>query len=340
MLCACPSKPPEIKAMLFNASSTASFRTLRFALPMLMALVLGGCQTAAPPPVISAAFPVELKWPIPVDVRTMAVNGYPMAYSDKGSGPTIVLVHGILSDLRLWFLQTDPPPTMPVVPLSSKYRTVAISLRHHWPEPWSGKDSDYSIAQHTADVIEFIRQLGGPVYLVGWSRGGRIALDVARSRPDLVTKLVLAEPVADSLLPAGDPVLAEQAKTSKEAGERLAGGDLEGSLQVVVDSASGAGSWSRMPEQAKQTIRDNVQTLPASIADAGQRVGCRDLTRVRMPVLIVVSGAVTPRYSRGAAGIANCLRQAEQIVIPDAAHNMNVMNPVAFNMAVAQFFER
>ena len=46
--------------MLFNASSTASFRTLRFALPMLMALVLGGCQTATPPPVISAAFPVEL----------------------------------------------------------------------------------------------------------------------------------------------------------------------------------------------------------------------------------------------------------------------------------------
>ena len=27
-------------------------------------------------------------------------------------------------------------------------------------------------------------------------------------------------------------------------------------------------------------------------------------------------------------------------VIPDAAHNMNVMNPVAFNMAVAQFLER
>ena len=109
----------------------------------------------------------------------MPVNGYPMAYWDAGQGPTIVFVHGILSDARLWFLQIDPPPNVPVVPLSRKYRTVAISLRHHSPEPWNGKESDYSAAQHTADLIEFIRQLRGPVHLVGWSRGGRIAIDVA-----------------------------------------------------------------------------------------------------------------------------------------------------------------
>ena len=41
-------------------------------------------------------------WPIPEGLKTVEVNGYPMAYQDTGSGATIVLIHGSFSDYRVW----------------------------------------------------------------------------------------------------------------------------------------------------------------------------------------------------------------------------------------------
>ena len=42
------------------------------------------------------------EWPLPPGVKTLPVNGYPMAYLERGSGPTLVLVPGSLNDYRYW----------------------------------------------------------------------------------------------------------------------------------------------------------------------------------------------------------------------------------------------
>ena len=65
------------------------------------------------------------------------------------------------------------------------------------------------MAQHTADVIGFIEKLNaGPVDLIGHSRGGHIGFRVAQARPDLLRRLILAEPGGDldaTLDPAYSP---------------------------------------------------------------------------------------------------------------------------------------
>jgi esterase len=48
-----------------------------------------------------------------------------------------------------------------VGPLSQRHRVVAPSLRHFFPEHWDVTGSDYTIAQHVADVIGFIEMLMG-----------------------------------------------------------------------------------------------------------------------------------------------------------------------------------
>ncbi len=64
-----------------------------------------------------------------------------------------------------------------------------------FPEHWDGLSDTYSIAQHVDDVIGFIEKLEtGPVDLMGHSRGGHISFRVAQRRPDLLRKLILAEP--------------------------------------------------------------------------------------------------------------------------------------------------
>jgi len=120
-------------------------------------------------------------------MQTIHVNGYDMAYLDVGKGPPLVCVHGSLSDFRIWGAVIGP--------LSARHRVIAPSLRHFFPEHWDGVGDTYSIAQHVQDVITFIEKLGvGRVDLMGHSRGGHISFRAAQRRPDLLRKLILAEP--------------------------------------------------------------------------------------------------------------------------------------------------
>jgi pimeloyl-ACP methyl ester carboxylesterase len=68
----------------------------------------------------------------------------------------------------------------------ARYRTIALSLRHCWPEHWDGEGDDFTVQQHTADIAGFISALdAGLAHLLGHSRGGHIALRVAHNHPDL-----------------------------------------------------------------------------------------------------------------------------------------------------------
>ena len=122
----------------------------------------------APTASVPAPAAVPRTWALPEGVKTLAVNGYEMAYVERGSGPPLVLVHGAGLDFRYWAGQMEP--------FSVKYRTIAVSLRHYYPEPWRG-DGEFSLNEHVADLIAFIKQLGaGSVHLVGHSRGATVAL--------------------------------------------------------------------------------------------------------------------------------------------------------------------
>src|ERR1700758_4119645 len=83
-------------------------------------------------------------WPLPPGVKTLHVNGYPMAYVEHGAGVPVMLVHGTNGDYRSFAPQ--------MAPLGARYRAIAVSLRHYYPEPWDG-EGEFSARQHGEDVI-------------------------------------------------------------------------------------------------------------------------------------------------------------------------------------------
>ena len=286
---------------------------------VLFLSLLGACQTA-----------YKASWDMPAGVKALEANGYPIAYVEKGSGPTVVLVHGALFDYRTWAPQLDS--------LAENFRVVAISLRHYFPEPWKG-DGDFSLKLHANDVAAFIERLGvGPVFLVGWSRGGAVAADTAWMRPDLVRKLVLMDASLYSLVPppAGSPSDDPRVKRAKATEVYFRRGDMEGGLQFFIDDMVGAGTWSKLREEWRQPIRDNAWTIVGQLGDV-ETVTCDDIGRFKMPVLLIEGEQSGPVFRRVRTAIQKCLPAARLATIPKAAHQMHEMNPAGFNAALAKF---
>jgi len=266
-------------------------------------------------------------------MKHVRIDDYEQRYIEIGAGPVLVAVHGSLGDFRSW------SPVMG--PLSRSYRLVVPSLRHFFPDHWDGRGGGFTIAQHTADVIALIEGLGtGPVHLMGHSRGGHIAFRVARARPDLVRKLVLAEPGGEpdaTLIPPGAAPSAERVESIVEAARLIAAGDVDGGLELFVDRIYGKGAWAKRPAAAKQMRRDNAHTLIGQIDEQRPPFGRPDAEAIRAPTLLIGGALTKGMLPIVLEALAGTIPDASKAMIPDASHSMFEQAPVLFSRLVTEF---
>jgi esterase len=268
---------------------------------------------------------------------TMHVNGYEMAFVERGTGLPLLLVHGALGDYRLWAQQMQP--------FGTHCRTIAVSLRHCWPENWDGEGDDFTVQQHTKDVAAFIVALNtGPVHLLGLSRGGHIAFRVAQDFPGLVRALVLAEPsgVLDASLeppqaPTSPPIAL--GPLYSEAAERIRRGEIDDGLAPAVDVICGPGGWANLPEQTKQEMRDNARTLLGQIKEQRAPFSRADAEAIRAPTLLMAGERSPENFHRILDGLQTALKDVRRVVIPGASHVSNIDNPQAFEREVLAFLK-
>jgi pimeloyl-ACP methyl ester carboxylesterase len=262
------------------------------------------------------------------------VNGYPLAYVEAGTrAPALLLVHGSINDHRSFGEQVGP--------LSAYARTIAVSLRHAYPERWDGVGDDFTVEQHAADLAAFVdAQAQGPMHVLGHSRGGAVALEVALKYPQAVRTLILADPGGlEALLPpsAESEAMARQSSEMfARLRENLAMGDEVAALSRFVDDLNGPGAWDRRTPQQRQVLLDNVRTGPAC---AQRPMFTRDqIASLPMPILPVTGSRSPPRYRLMLDAMRAINRNvASSVTIEDAAHAMHRENAPAFNAAVRDF---
>ena len=276
------------------------------------------------------------QWSLPDDVKSVEVNSYDMAYREMGSGPPLLLIHGALNDYRYW---NDQFPAF-----SPTYRTIAVSLRHYYPEKWDGNGGGFSIDQHVADVASFIQVLHlGKVNLLGHSRGGAVALNVAKEHPDLIKTLILEDAGGlETLLPdtpESQKLATEARETANTLKANLAKGDVDSAARGFIDSLGGPGTWAKRTPAQRQIILDNMTT---AAVDAGDRppISCDQIRKFDFPILLINGERSPKRFGEMFAAMRHCKDISVPVVIPDAAHAMNRENPAAFNTAVLGFLAK
>lgn len=289
-----------------------------------VAMFLSACSST-PPTTLT-----PLTWTVPADAKTQIVNGYPLTFSSRGAGPTVIFVGGVLTDYRVW--------KGPLTKWEPDYHVEGVSLRHFYPERWRGTGSDFSVAQHARDLDAFIESQGGPVYLVGWSYGAHVAYEAARARPDLVKKLVLAEAPLDSLLATTDEgANAIRIKRAEITAKFFEAENLEGGMSLAIDAINGPGAWAASPEPFRQLMRENAWTVVGIGREEAHRVTCAEFGSLKMPVLLVQGELTTLRFHQIVAEESKCLPSAKVVTIPKAGHASPLMNPEGFRLAATNF---
>lgn len=108
-----------------------------------------------------------------------------LAFTEQGSGPVVVLLHGFPLNRVMWAEQIQT--------LSAAHRVIAPDLRGHGDSP--APDAVYTMDSMADDVVELLDGLGvaEPVVVGGLSMGGYVALAMALKHPCRLRGLMLID---------------------------------------------------------------------------------------------------------------------------------------------------
>ena len=254
-------------------------------------------------------------------LQDAAIGRYQLRYLDVGSGPAVVLIHGLAGDHKAWAAQ--------IALLRPRYRVIAFDNRGagastQQDEPVSTQD----LARDTLQLMDFLHI--GQAHVVGRSMGGAVAQHMALLAPGRVLSLVLCASFA-KVDPLGRRVLSNM----REALEwRLNWADhARHSIQNFVSAAF----FNENPLQiaAIEGLIGGETRLPACYIE--QNIACQahdtlaDLARIGQKTL-VMGGDSDPICSLTAThALGNGIPGAVTEIFQGASHFFLMEQPQKFN---------
>jgi 3-oxoadipate enol-lactonase len=228
-----------------------------------------------------------------------------IAYSRRGTGRPLVLLHPIGVDRSWWDEYIDD--------WASRYDVVAIDMRGHGDS--SLITSPVTLADHATDIAAVLRQeaITGAA-LIGVSMGGMVAQRVAIQFPELVSSLILCATAGgfpDDVRP-----------------RILARGDMnrEGSMSEVIDDTLARWFTADTPrpdlvEKCRERLAaDDWYSWSANWRAISLLDNLAELQAVSQPALVVACEAdasIAPAVSQK---IADAMPNGRFVSVPQAAH--------------------
>jgi len=254
-------------------------------------------------------------------------NGVQLYVTERGSGPSLLLVMGLGASHETWVAQMDA--------FAERYRVIAFDNRGAGrsevpPPPWT-------VADMAADAIGVLDGLGvARAHVLGVSMGGMIAQEMAIRHPERIDRLIVALSFAHP-----DPLRREFLLHRRWA--RLQGADP---LREAVANLP----WLLSPASINdgerlRVVLEQVAAMPFMEADAYARQidaivehdTLSRLHRVRASTLVIAAAEDVLTPVALSQEIAAAIPGARLEVLPRGNHGVLIEYPDDFNEVVLAF---
>jgi pimeloyl-ACP methyl ester carboxylesterase len=223
-----------------------------------------------------------------IESRTITLHGRALSYVQAGSGPVLLLVHGIAGTLENWQAVIEP--------LARGHTVLAPDLPGHGRSaPGAG---DYSLGALAAGLRDLLVALGHQrATLVGHSLGGGVAMQFAYQFPEMTERLVLVSSgglgpevspiLRAAALPGAELFIAATAALGSNVGTKVARGLAFVGLRPSTDVSEVARGYASLVDRDRRSAF--LATLRGVVGTGGQRVHAGDRLYLDegMPVLII-----------------------------------------------------
>lgn len=260
----------------------------------------------------------------------IAIEGCRYYAEVKGSGPTLVCLHGFAENSGTWEALQLQDCQMVLVDLLGHGR----SAKPRFLEP-------YGLPVLLRHLHELMAELGCTRYsLLGYSLGGRIALAYGTAYPREVQGLILES----SAYGIGDE---EQRMLRREQDAWLAREILDKGMEWFAEYWSGLplfDSQTRLPPAIRAKIRARrLENAPHALANTllGSGQGVFPCFREQIPALampiLYIHGEQDEKYKEIGRELTELNPGIRREMVPGAGHNAHLENPVAFEKMVRNF---
>jgi pimeloyl-ACP methyl ester carboxylesterase len=267
-------------------------------------------------------------------MEKVQVGHLAVAVSDVGAGPPVVLLHGLACGKRMWFHQTRA--------LRSRFRVIAYDQRGHGLSDAPANATDYSAAHLARDLVGVLDALKiERAAIVGFSLGGGPALALATTRPERVSRLVLADVGAG----ADDPVKIET--LARQWVMLIDQGKIDDLVCEMLRS-----ELFKFYARRDTRRRDHMAALFRATPIDGLRFTLSEvlakrkslfrltgpLKSLQVPTLVLV-GEYDYVCSKAARLLAQTIPKASLKIIKGSGHMSPLEQPAAFSTALTEFLE-
>lgn len=253
-------------------------------------------------------------------------NGISINYQIKGKGANLVLIHGAGDNLNMWYHQV---PTF-----SKDYRVITYDVRGFGKT--ESPEAECSISLFAKDVYELMKALRvQDSCFLGYSMGGRIALELAINHPEMVKGLVLANSYTGSTEPSH-----EELEWRRAILELLDKGDIKRVAEVMTTRAFSPGFESRNPSEFEKYMKVKLQNKPDGLLQLMRSLEAAgnppDLSKVKCPTLLILGENDLYMGIEEGKQTHEAMVGSKLVVLP-TGHAAALELPERFNSAVLDF---
>ena len=266
-------------------------------------------------------------------------------YTDSGSGPAVVLLHGYPFDRSMWREQIDflsthgfrvvAPDLRGFGAMSDKLQFVA-DVDSHTQRQAEARRTITTMIDMARDVARLMDELKiDQASICGLSMGGYVAFEFAHLFPSRVRALVLAGTRA----PADNEP--EKQARAQQVEHMLAKG-MNDIAEATLPKLLAPRTLAEKPEVVARMREMILRADPEGAAAAQRGMAARrdysdDLPNINVPALVIVGRQDPIRPVADAEFMHRGLSNSRLEIIEDAAHMTNMEQPEIFNRALETF---